>query len=263
MGKLYEIVDIKEKELEEFIKKHPEHIEEGLRFIDQQVRTDRGPLDLLMVDSGGALVIAELKVVKSDSMIFQAVDYYDYVANNIDSFARAYKDYDIDVKQRPRLLLIAPSFSPRLLNRCRWIDIPISLFTFVCIKVSDCNKIIPIFKEIDIPPRPEVMDSYSLEDRYNYVKDLKVREELKNFIKEIANWDSDKNISITPTKYDISVKAFGKVIAYICPRRSHFTVYVPNQGSWLTYQVPNSREEALQAIKEKYISLNPSIKIND
>ena len=34
MGKLYEIVDIKEKELEEFIKKHPEHIEEGLRFID-------------------------------------------------------------------------------------------------------------------------------------------------------------------------------------------------------------------------------------
>lgn len=157
---------------------------------------------MLMVDSGGALVIAELKVVKSDSMIFQAVDYYDYVANNIDSFARAYKDYDIDVKQRPRLLLIAPSFSPRLLNRCRWIDIPISLFTFVCIKVSDCNKIIPIFKD-------------------------------------------------------------GKVIAYICPRRSHFTVYVPNQGSWLTYQVPNSREEALQAIKEKYISLNPSIKIND
>ena len=125
--------DVAEDQLEDFVRKNPELIEKGLCYIDHQKRTDRGPLDVLFVDSGKSLVIAELKVVEDDGMLVQGLDYYDYIISNIDGYARAYKGKGIDPAQRPRLFLIAPSFSISLLNRCKWIDI--SLF-FVVFNIS-------------------------------------------------------------------------------------------------------------------------------
>ena len=58
----YKSVDISEKQLEEMVRQAPDLIEDGLRYIDHQKRTERGPLDVLFADSGNALVIAELKV---------------------------------------------------------------------------------------------------------------------------------------------------------------------------------------------------------
>ncbi|KKM01404.1 hypothetical protein LCGC14_1794790, partial [marine sediment metagenome] len=42
-------------------------IEDGLKYIDHQRNTDRGPLDVLFVDSGNALVVAELKINEDDA----------------------------------------------------------------------------------------------------------------------------------------------------------------------------------------------------
>ena len=111
--KKYKIVEVQEKDLEELVRKYPEYIEQGLKYVDHQKRTDRGPLDVLFVDSGKALVVAELKVVEDDSMLVQGVDYYDYITRNIEGLARAYrtKSISIDPTQRPRLFLVAPSFS--------------------------------------------------------------------------------------------------------------------------------------------------------
>ena len=158
--------------MEELVRKYPEYIEQGLKYVDHQKRTDRGPLDVLFVDSGKALVVAELKVVEDDSMLVQGIDYYDYITRNIEELARAYrtKSISIDPTQRPRLFLIAPSFSVSLLNRCKWIDIPISLFTFQCIAFEDNPKeIIPIFKEVTIPSRPQPIEVYTTERRLDYI----------------------------------------------------------------------------------------------
>ena len=123
--KKYKIVEVQEKDLEELVRKYPEYIEQGLKYVDHQKRTDRGPLDVLFVDSGKALVVAELKVVEDDSMLVQGIDYYDYITRNIEGLARAYrtKSISIDPTQRPRLFLVAPSFSVSLLNRCKWIGV--------------------------------------------------------------------------------------------------------------------------------------------
>jgi hypothetical protein len=116
----YTVVEPPEVDLEDLVRQAPDLIEAGLHFVDHQAPTARGPLDVLLVDSGHSLVIAELKVVEGDDMLMQGIDYYDYVQKNLDGFARAYKAFEIDPKQEPRLFLIAPSFSVTLLNRIKW-----------------------------------------------------------------------------------------------------------------------------------------------
>lgn len=173
----YRIVDnVSETQFEDLVRRGPELIELGLKFVDHQRFTDRGPLDVLFVDSGNALIVAELKVAEDDSMLVQGIDYYDYVLRNLDGFARAYKKHKIDPKQEPRLFLISPSFSVTLLNRIKWIKIPISLFTFQCIEFEDAKgEMVPVYKEISAPKIPERVEAYSLDDRYNYITDKKMR----------------------------------------------------------------------------------------
>ena len=81
--KIYKVIEIPEKQLEEIARKAPHLIEEGLGYVGHQQRTNRGPLDVLFVDSGNALVVAELKVTEDDGMLVQSIDYYDYITINI------------------------------------------------------------------------------------------------------------------------------------------------------------------------------------
>ncbi len=136
----YKSIDVSERQLEDLIRQEANSIEEGVRYIDHQRNTERGPLDVLMVDSGNALIVAELKIDEDDTMLVQGIDYYDCISKNIEGTSRAYKDFNMDPNQPVRLFLIAPSFSVSLLNRCKWIDIPISLFTYKCIIVEDSKK---------------------------------------------------------------------------------------------------------------------------
>lgn len=244
----YKIVDVSEKQLEEMVRKAPDLIEEGLKYIDHQKRTERGPLDVLFSDSGNALIVAELKVVEDDGMLVQGIDYYDYITSNIEGFARAYKDKKIDPTQKPRLFLIAPGFSVSLLNKCKWIDVPISLFTFQCITFEDDPKeIIPIFKEITIPSMLTKVEVYTLDQRLNYITDSKVRKTVEDFLKEIKEWDAD-NILIEPTKYDISIKVSGRVFSYLGPRRKHFIIYTyDNENKWTGF--PIQQAEDLEKVK--------------
>ena len=248
--KKYKITEVQEKDLEELVRKYPEYIEQGLKYVDHQKRTDRGPLDVLFVDSGKALVVAELKVVEDNSMLVQGIDYYDYITRNIEGLARAYKSKNISIAptQKPRLFLIAPSFSVSLLNRCKWIDIPISLFIFQCIAFEDNPKeIIPIFKEVTIPSRPQPIEVYTIEQRLDYITDKNVRKTVENLLNEIKGWD-DKNILIEPTKYDISIKVSGRVFAYLGPRRKYFIIYTyDSDGEWKGFQI--NSEDDLKDIK--------------
>jgi hypothetical protein len=239
----YRSVEVSEAELEDFVRRVPELIEAGLEFVDHQAFTARGPLDVLMVDSGHALVVAELKVVEDDGMLVQGIDYYDYVLRNLDGFARAYKRHKINPKQEPRLFLIAPSFSVTLLHRIKWINIPISLFTFQCIEFEDAKgETIPVYKEITAPAVPDRVEAYSLDDRYDYITDTKIRKLAQKLVSEIQGWDSER-ISVEPTKYDISVKASGRVFAYIGPRRKHFIVYTNDaEGKWTGYPINSEND---------------------
>lgn len=229
----YTNVEVSETELEDLVRRLPELIEAGLAYVDHQAFTDRGPLDVLMVDSGRALVVAELKVVEDDTMLVQGIDYYDYVLRNLDGYARAYSKHKIDPGQEPRLFLVAPSFSVTLLNRVKWISIPISLFTFQCIKFDNAKgDVVPVYKEVTAPGIPERVETYSLEDKYDYITDSKVRSLAEGLVGDIQSWDPDK-ILVEAIKYAISIKVAGRVVAYIEPRRKHFLLSTYDiEGKW-------------------------------
>src|SRR3990172_9244739 len=118
--KKYKAVEISENELEDLVRSGADLIEDGLRYLDHQRFTDRGRLDVLFVDSGKSAVVAELKAIEDDGMLLQGLDYYDYVSTNIEAFARLYRASELDPTQPVRLMLIAPSFSQKLLNRSKW-----------------------------------------------------------------------------------------------------------------------------------------------
>jgi len=252
----YTNVEVSETQLEDLVRRLPELIEADLAYVDHQAFTDRGPLDVLMVDSGRALVVAELKVVEDDTMLVQGIDYYDYVLRNLDGYARAYsKKHKIDPGQEPRLFLVAPSFSITLLNRVKWISIPISLFTFQCIEFDNAKgDVVPVYKEVTAPGIPGRVEAYSLEDRYDYITDSKVRSLAKGLVGDIQSWDLDK-ILVESIKYAISIKVAGRVVAYIEPRRKHFLLSTyDTEGKWVGQPI-NSKSDVetfLPVVKAYY-----------
>ncbi len=249
----YKVIDVTEKQLEDIVRKSTDLIEKGTKYIDHQKITDRGPLDVLMVDSGGALIVAELKVIEDDSMLMQSVDYYDYIVKNLEGFTRAYKDFNINPSQTARLFLIAPSFSVSMLNRCKWFDIPISLFTYKCISLEDDNQITPIYSEITIPSAPQITEHNDIEKNINYITNPDIKILFKEIMKEIQEINK-ANITIDPTKADLSLKAYGTVFAYLCPRRNNLVIYTYDKDdSWKGYPV-NQREE-FESIKPQLEAL--------
>ena len=239
----YQPIDVKENELEDLIRCNAELIEVGLRYVDHQKKTDKGRLDVLFVDSGDAFVIAELKIIEDDNMLLQALDYYDFISENIESYARIYKDFNIDPTKPIRIMLVAPSFSQVLISRTKWINAPLSLYIYKCIKIDDKSEIIPVFNEISIPTPKEILEEkYDLNDRVNYITDDNSKKLLKDFIKNIQEMDKD-HILVEPIKYAISVKVSGKVFMYLSPRRDKFHIEMNDTNmKWTAYPI-NSKED--------------------
>jgi hypothetical protein len=243
----YRKVDVSEQELEDIVRRSTDLIEEGLVYVDHQKQAAGGRLDVLMVDSGKSLVVAELKITEDDGMLLQGLDYYDYVSAHVESFARLYKTHSIDPTQRVRLVLIAPSFSQTLVNRCKWLDVPVSLFTFNCLKFDDENDIVPIFAEQQITAPPEVVEVTHLDDILNYITDTTVRAKVSVFLDEIKSWKPEL-ISLDPIKFAISMKINGRVFAYLNPRRQYYWIGTYDaDGDWKEY--PIKGDDDLSAVK--------------
>ncbi|MHA2069190.1 MAG: endonuclease NucS domain-containing protein, partial [Candidatus Thorarchaeota archaeon] len=70
--------------LEHFFAQNPQAIEDGLIFIDKQVTTEVGRLDVLCEDSAGDLVVVELKKGRtSDKVVGQISRYIGWVKENL------------------------------------------------------------------------------------------------------------------------------------------------------------------------------------
>ncbi len=233
----YRKVDVSEQQLEDLVRQHAEEIEEGMCYVDHQHQTGRGRLDVLMVDSGKSLVVAELKVVEEDGMLMQAVDYYDYARVHIEALARLYGEHAVDPTQQVRLFLIAPSFSQSLVNRCKWLDLPISLFTYSCIRFEGSDDIVPVFSEQAIPSLPDIIERPTTEEHLEYITDAEVRNLLTGLLEEIKQWDLSR-IAMDAVKQGISIKVSGRVSAFIWPRRKYFWLATYNaDDKWTEYKV--------------------------
>lgn len=256
--KSYKKIDVLEQQLEDLVRRHAGAIEEKLVYIDNQKQSAGGRLDVLMVDSGKSLVVAELKVVQDDGMLMQGVDYYDYVSSHVEAFARLYKPHEIDPTQPVRLFLIAPSFSQTLINRCKWMDLLISLFTFNCLKFDGEDDLVPIFSEQAIPSAPVIVDVPTIDRHLKYITDPEVRSKASTLLDEVKGWKPG-SISLGPIKYAISMRVNGRVFAYFYPRRKHYLLATyDDQEVWTEYSIKDDDDLAkikpiMQAAMERRI----------
>jgi hypothetical protein len=221
--KTYTKVEVPEQQLEDLVRRNSELIEEGLVYVDHQKPAAGGRLDVLMVDSGRSMVVAELKVIQDDGMLVQGLDYYDYVSTHVEALARLYKVHSIDPTQQVRLFLIAPDFSQTLVNRCKWLNLPIFLFTFSCLKFKNEDDLVPIFSEREITAPPEIVEVSHIEDHLAYITDATVRSTVTSLLDEIKSWKPG-NIALDSIQYGISMKVNNRVFAYLWPRRKHYVI---------------------------------------
>ena len=106
-----------EQELEQMVTKEIGQIEKDLTVVCNHVPINgKTALDILCHDENGQLVIMQLSVNEDDNVLLQGIQSLDYV-EKFKSFLKAtYNKHKIDDKEKPRLILIAPSFSDALRN---------------------------------------------------------------------------------------------------------------------------------------------------
>jgi hypothetical protein len=253
-----EVPELSESELEFMIREHPHLIEPGLRYVASQRKAGRGPLDLLLIDSGNALVVVELKVASSDEMLFQGLDYFDYIYSNLERLALAYeiKGFKIDPYQEPRIMLIAPDFSQSLINRCKWLKSRIDLYRFRYLTVKkegqELGKIID-FIPVEIPPIPEREEVYTRPKILGYITLDDVRKTANDFLNEIEKWEG---VKIDAVKSALSIKIKKDVFVYLYPIRDGFHINGYLSGhEWqhlATVKSPEDLKAAVSAAKQAY-----------
>jgi hypothetical protein len=106
-----------ERELENLVVKDPESVEDGLKYLTHQRQANGKFIDVLAVDRDGVLTVVELKVGEEDEMLFQAMEYYDWVSSNRDRLANEYKSrVKIVTEEDPRIVLVASAKRPKVLK---------------------------------------------------------------------------------------------------------------------------------------------------
>ena len=249
----YKVKELSEKELESRLREYPHLIEQGLKFADAQRRVGRGPLDLLFLDSGKALVVVELKIVKSDEMLLQAMDYFDYIYSNRERLALAYeaKGIEIDASQEPRIILVAPDFSRLLVNRCKWLKVKVDLYRFRCLIVKRGEDVLGElidFVRVEIPKIPEPEEVWTRDKILDYITSEEMRKTAEAFLNEIESWEG---VRADPIKLAFSIKTGPNVLAYFYPLRSGFNVSgYPSGHEWQSLISVNSTEDLSEAISK-------------
>ncbi|MEM0007415.1 MAG: endonuclease NucS [Candidatus Bathyarchaeia archaeon] len=137
------------QELEQMIINGINLVEKGLTVICSNVPiNDKTTLDILCHDSNGQLVILQLNVEEDDAMLLQGLQSFDYV-DKFKSFLKAtYNKHKIDDKEKPRLILIAPSFSDAVRRAVESMKgIRIDLYEWEYLKLGDHKglRLQPIF----------------------------------------------------------------------------------------------------------------------
>ncbi|MEM3617208.1 MAG: endonuclease NucS [Candidatus Bathyarchaeia archaeon] len=132
-------------------------VEKGLTVICNNVPiNDKTTLDVLCHDSNGQLVILQLNVEEDDAMLLQGLQSFDYV-DKFKSFLKAtYNKHKVDDKEKPRLILIAPSFSDAVRRAVESMKgIRIDLYEWEYLKLGDHRglRLQPIFtwKSVEKP----------------------------------------------------------------------------------------------------------------
>lgn len=100
---------ITEKQLEDYLIKNMNLIEEGMKYMGRQIEIPGGIIDILAKDKNNNICVIELKIDEDKSIVWQSIHYPKEIK----------KKYRAD---KIRMMTIAPSYSKHLLNSLKSLD---------------------------------------------------------------------------------------------------------------------------------------------
>lgn len=223
-----EKIEVSEKELEDIIFNNPETVEDGLSILNRQIPTNSGPLDLLAVDGDGVLTVIELKNEINDGQLDQGLRYYDWIRSSMEWISRAHSN-KVDVKQEPRLILIAPDFSDNLKMIAKYINIPLELMRYVAFQLPDGDKGIHV-GAVEIGAPPEAPTIPTKEENLRHIESESVRELCKEAIDQLM----EKGVEVRPIRNRwFSLWYRGKRFMYLGCKKTYFVCEIQKaDGSW-------------------------------
>lgn len=147
-------------------------LEDGLEFLDEQLSLrECGRLYVLAVDKDGSFVILELKSHPvGSSIVFQALQYYECLLNNIEEFKRA---YNVEGEPGVRMILVAPEFNPAVYTVLKHIKPEVEFREYTV--VSTAGRPDLIIKPVNFDYKLRPLSLYHAYDVINNIKDNRVR----------------------------------------------------------------------------------------
>lgn len=183
MPMLKKYVPQSESELHLVIQKELDALEEGLKLLQHEYSFGKGMVDFLCVDSGGRLVIVEVKLHEDENMLFQALRYYSDIDNDRYLVGTLFRIEEVDPEQSPRIILIAERFSEDVKRLSTLVVPEIELFEYSVMLLPDGGKGI-VYHSISLPtPSTPPGEPKSIDDLIEYLKD----DSLKPLVKKIRS----------------------------------------------------------------------------
>jgi hypothetical protein len=258
---LFKRVEIeKERELEDLVIKNPEQIEDGLVFLTHQQQVSGGFIDVLCVDKDGIFVIIELKITDDEGILLQALHYYDYVLLNRAAIANQFASkVEINLREEPRIILIAPYFSERLKKACKYVSPMLQLLVFMHLKTSSGEKGL-YFDQVMIDTEEGYSPPQPIEKILEYLNSLELREVCKQIVKTISTEFQDLDEPLTSGNTGIKIKYKNRKIAEIWVKRTFFWLgYYGARSKWLRIESKSdwtkTKQNLISTIDRRYRSL--------
>jgi hypothetical protein len=184
------------RELEDMLANEIGQIEDGLAVIANRVPiNDKATLDILCRDDNGQLVVLQLSVSEDDMMFLHGIQSLDYV-DKFKSFLKAtYKEQKINDKERPRLILIAPSFSDAIRSAAEGMKgLRIDLYEWEYLKLGDQKglRLAPIFSLA--PPKPKKKEE-KREQKPEKEQEPEPEKEEQSFVGESSPIEPEENLA--------------------------------------------------------------------
>jgi len=251
-----------EKELHELIEKELDALEEGLELLKYEFGLRKGTPDFLCVDSGGRLVIIEVKLQEDENMLFQALRYYNEIDKDRYIIAEMFPRRNISPEEHPRILLIAEKFSDDMRRLTTLVLPDVELYEYTALSTPDgkrgiCYHPVSIPRIEEIPTKPR-----GIEDHREYITKNELKPLFDELIHEVKG--IGKGIEEYATQTYVGFRYKGRQLGWMGAQRKSFVigaVAIDENGRVVNY--PSTRietgdedyKEIAHKIRETYQSL--------
>lgn len=106
-----------------------------IQLLDQALGSEAGPICLGM-DEDRCFAVLIFSIHEDDSTVIKALAQVGWIYSNRSLLARLYNQQGIDAELKPRIILIAPSFSKALKSAVPYIGLDVELYRYRALEVN-------------------------------------------------------------------------------------------------------------------------------